>query len=193
MNSNKDEPGFTLINTNARSLCPKINSLLDCFEEMNVDVAVVTETWLSDGESLQDDISDLSHGAGLGMICKNRPVNNRGFSHGGVAIMYQTGTSNFTRVDLPNPGDFEVIVGAGSLPGHSRKMVVVACYLPPGYDVPKGKRALDYITDVVLEIKRKYRDPYLVVTGDFNQWDIAGALEDYQDICLLYTSPSPRD
>ena len=40
----------------------------------------------------------FSHSAGLGMIYKNRPVNNRGFSHGRVAIMYQTGTCNFTRV-----------------------------------------------------------------------------------------------
>ena len=35
---------LNLINTNARSLCPKIDSLLDCFEELEVDLAVVTET-----------------------------------------------------------------------------------------------------------------------------------------------------
>ena len=31
--ANKDA-NFTIINTNARSLCPKINSLVDCFEEV---------------------------------------------------------------------------------------------------------------------------------------------------------------
>ena len=35
-----------IINTNARSLCPKIDSLVDCFEELNGTVGIVTETWL---------------------------------------------------------------------------------------------------------------------------------------------------
>ena len=50
---------MTLINTNARSLCPKINSLVTCFEELEAHVAVVTETWLTDGVGLQDDVADL--------------------------------------------------------------------------------------------------------------------------------------
>ena len=87
MNINKDEPSFTMINTNARSLCPKINSLIDCFEELGVTVGVVTETWLSDGEGLEDDVQDLAHGAGLDMLYRNRPTNDRGYSHGGVAIL----------------------------------------------------------------------------------------------------------
>ena len=140
MNINKDEPSFTMINTNARSLCPKINSLIDCFEELGVTVGVVTETWLSDGEGLEDDVQDLAHGAGLGMMYRNRPTNDRGYSHGGVAILYQTSACDFKKLDFPNPESFEVLVGVGSLPGHSRKIIFVACYLPPGYDVPRGKR-----------------------------------------------------
>ena len=31
-----------LINTNTRSLCPKMNSLIECFAELNVDIGVVT-------------------------------------------------------------------------------------------------------------------------------------------------------
>ena len=34
-----------LLNTNARSLSPKIHSLLDRFSEFELDVAVVTESW----------------------------------------------------------------------------------------------------------------------------------------------------
>ena len=48
---NEDEPGvnlekktsLTIINTNARSLCPKIESLIDLYEELEVDIGIVTE------------------------------------------------------------------------------------------------------------------------------------------------------
>ena len=49
---------INIINTNARSLCPKIESLIDCFEELEVTLGVVTETWLADGDSLDRDIQD---------------------------------------------------------------------------------------------------------------------------------------
>ena len=55
---------ITILNTNARSLCPKIESLIDCFDEMNGTIGVITETWLADGDTLQTDIEDLSNGAG---------------------------------------------------------------------------------------------------------------------------------
>ena len=75
--------------TNARSLCPKINSLVDCFGDMDLAVGVVTETWFSDGVELQEDIEHLSLGTGLRMLCKNRPKNDRGFSHGGVGLLFK--------------------------------------------------------------------------------------------------------
>ena len=181
--SNGDEKNvFKIVNTNARSLCPKINSLVDCFEEVGAHVGVVTETWLSDGQGIEDDVRDFVLGTGLGMLYRNRAANARGFSHGGVAVIYQSGSCSFVRLELPNVDDHEVLVALGTIPGHSRKMIVVACYIPPGLAVPAGKKCLDYITDTVLQLKRKYRDPYIVVSGDFNQWDIASALADYPDI-----------
>ena len=36
----------------------------------------------------------------------------------------------------------------------------------------------------------KYRDPYMVVTGNFNQSDIAGALEDYHNITEVQVGPT---
>ena len=58
---------FTIINTNARSICPKINSLLDTIEELDAAVAVVTETWLADGATLEEDRQDLLLGAGISL------------------------------------------------------------------------------------------------------------------------------
>ena len=61
------KPRLNIINTNARSLCPKINSLIDCYEELDVTLGVVTKTWLASGQSLDADIQDLADGAGLEM------------------------------------------------------------------------------------------------------------------------------
>lgn len=97
-----------IINTNARSLCPKIDSLVDCFEELNGTVGIVTETWLADGGLLD---RDLASGAGLGMIC----LNDRGVAHGGVAVVHNKSACSLARLDLPNPGGFEVLVTMSNL------------------------------------------------------------------------------
>ena len=194
-NDNDDSYGrtdenFIIINTNARSLCPKIDSLVDCFDELGAHVGVITETWIADGEGLEEDLEGLELGAGLGMICRNRPINSRGFSHGGVAVVYRSEACSFVRVNVPNPDEFEVVVALGTLPGHNRKLVTIGCYIPPGLTVPVGKKCLDYVTDVVLQTRRKYRDPYLVVAGDFNQWDINSALLEYPDITEADVGPT---
>ena len=69
-----------------------------------------------------------------------------------------------------------------NLRGSTRKLVVVAAYVPPNYPVPRARQCLEYIENLVIEIRRTYRDPYLVVAGDFNQWDIGDALAEFQDL-----------
>ena len=132
-----DGTKINIINTNARSLCPKIDSLIDCFNELDVTLGVVTETWLADGDGLDRDIQDLTRGAGLGMICLNRRPNDRGVAHGGVAVVHSTSACTLTKIDLPNPGGLEVLVTLSNLPGHARKLITVACYLPPNYTAQK--------------------------------------------------------
>ena len=93
-----DGTQINVINTNARSLCPKIESLIDCFNEMEVTLGVVTETWLADGESLDRDVADLAKGAGLGMVCLNRKPNGRGVVYGGVAVVHNTAACTVVRL-----------------------------------------------------------------------------------------------
>jgi hypothetical protein len=50
---------MTVINTNARSLYPKINSLIDNITELEADFCVVTETWFKDGANLDRNMVDL--------------------------------------------------------------------------------------------------------------------------------------
>ena len=212
------EPNLTIINTNARSLCPKIDSLLDCMQEMEAKIAVVMETWMRGGEGLEGRKEDLELGAGVGMICRNRRIADNGVAYGGVAVVWRTGSCSMKEVGIGH-SDHEVLVVAGKIKGSSRRMVVIACYLPPNIGVVRAGECLEFIYDCVLEVKRKFSDPFIAVAGDFNQWKISDALADYNDIkeaqvgntrgsrsidkifvnfsrsivCLLYTSPSPRD
>ena len=59
---------FLIINTNARSLCPKINSFIDCYNELDAKLAIVTETWFGNSRQLDTDLEDLLHGTGIATV-----------------------------------------------------------------------------------------------------------------------------
>ena len=66
--------------------------------------------------------------------------------------------------------------------GHRRKLVVLAAYLPPNYTRNKTQATMDYIADIIVDIKRKYKDPFILLTGDFNQWNVDQCLQDFADM-----------
>ena len=133
---------------------------------------------------------DLSLGSGLGLLALNRKPLSNGVSYGGVAVVWRESTSKLSRIFLKNPHSYEVMVTAASLNGHSRKLVLVACYLPPGYDKERGRGAVDYIESVLIELKRRYQDPYVIVGGDFNQWKIGGAMDNFVDMKEIDVGPT---
>ena len=85
-------------------------------------------------------------------------------------------------IDYPNPDSFEVLAAVASLHGHARKIVVVAVYIPPGYRVGRARACMAHISDLIMEAKRRYREPSIFVCGDFNQWGIADSLADFVDL-----------
>ena len=154
----KNKIDFTFINTNARSLCPKMSSLIDCFGDLSASIGVITETWLTDGESLQEDIDDLVLGTGLQMICRNRDPNERGFSHGGLAIVFRDAVVNLRQVSLRNPEKLEALMATGKVKGCPRGMAVVGCYAPPNYSTARARMAMDLAAGAVAEAKRTLED-----------------------------------
>ena len=72
-------------------------------DKMNAAFGVVTETWFRDSEELKNDLIDLKGRAGLSMITLNRSPNAQGFSHGGVAIIYNENKCTMNRIPLSNP------------------------------------------------------------------------------------------
>ena len=158
--------------------------------ETEAHIAIVTESWLKDGIDLENLREELREASGTGLLCKNRPTNDIGVAYGGVSILWREGNVSFKEIPLKNPGSYEVLAAAGTIPGQRRKLVVVGCYIPPNYVKTRGEATLTFIVDTVIELKRKYHDPQLIVAGDFNQWEIGQALEDFADIKEVDIGPT---
>ena len=190
MKEKKEYIDFTFINTNARSVCPKINSLIDNIEELDTALTVATETWLADGRTLEEDKQDLLLGAGLSLICRNRKPDHRGVAYGGVGLFFKEDLCSFKQLKLNNLGDFEVLPAVGSVQSLTRKVAVLACYVPPTYTVSRAGDCLNYIEELVIELKRRLKDPIIIVTRDFNQWGIDNALVEFWDIKETAAGPT---
>ena len=157
--------------------------MIDCIKETDTQLAVVTETWLRPGDKLEKEVEDLALGSGLGTICKNRKAAANGVCYGGVTIIWRLhDVRNLKEVKFPNPENHEILVAACSLPGQRRKVVTVACYLPPNEQKSRSIKALEHIAVIVVEMKRRYQDPYIIVAGDFNQWRIDDYLANFADV-----------
>ena len=63
-----------------------------------------------------------------------------------------------------------------------RRFVVIACYLPPSMDRQRAADCMQFISDMVHVAKRSFDSPHVVVSGDFNQFDMSVALQEHQDI-----------
>ena len=101
----------------------------------------------------------------------------------------------FKKIDvgIENPEQFEVLPVIGNLRGTARKVVVLAIYVPPNYNVPKANCCLDYVENVLVSVRNKYRDPLIIVAGDFNQWPIQHALENFVDLREVDVGPTRGD
>lgn len=100
--------------TNARSLAPKIKSLQTQFEEHKLDFAMITESWLKDGEILDKYVIDLEYGTNLKIIYKNRPRRTTGARRvgGEVSIVFNKSTCNFRERKIGG-NKFEIVAATG--------------------------------------------------------------------------------
>ena len=66
------EHGARLLLTNARSLKPKIDSMVDAFQSLKLDFSCITETWFRGGRDLTANIEDLEGATGIKILHKSR-------------------------------------------------------------------------------------------------------------------------
>ena len=174
---------LSFINTNARSLGPKVESLFDCIHEKAVDIAFVTETWYQSNRDTNEDLDQYAARFSLGVIHRNRDgVAANGRQYGGVAMFYRLATSSFKEFDLINPEGHELLATVGTVKGVKGKIFCLTAYAPPNLTLLKARQFHDYISDVLDEAKRKYADCSLILAGDFNHWPVEEAVEEHVEI-----------
>lgn len=111
-------PTLSLFNANARSLGPKIASLVVAFEELGLNAAIVSETWMQEDSEMSEISMELSAGHGLKMILRNRvQTASNGRKYGGVAIITDTNKASFKEFLLHNPAEFEVLAATAKIKG----------------------------------------------------------------------------
>ena len=136
MNNNKNmkrcRHSLSFLNANARSLGPKILSLADCFNEMMLDFATVTETWFQSEEKLEEIRLELLEASAIDLISRQRDtIANNGRKYGGVALLFKKNICSFKAFPLGNPENYEILAAVGSVTGVKGKVFVVSCYAPP--------------------------------------------------------------
>ena len=184
---------FKLLLTNARSLSPKIESLHTCFEAHQLDMALVTESWLKDGEVLDRDVLDLEWGTDLKIIYKNRPKNAAGRRKvgGGVSIIYSKSRCNLRERRVVG-NKFELVLAVGRVGRLPRQVAVFCIYLEPRMKVAELAELCGLISREILSLKSN-GDPMIFIGGDLNRKCLDDAIQDFPDLTQQNFDPTRGD
>ena len=186
----KDQFGIRFLLTNARSLKPKIDSLVDAFTSLDLHFASVTETWYKGGSRMNDDIVELEGRSGIRVLHRSRDGRSAR-AGGGVALAFNTGSCNFKRRQLKHIGkEFEVLCAVGKVGKVERTIVIFVVYIPPTMRTPELERMKELLAVELIAIKTAYNNPIVVVNGDMNHRDLGGAIQEVEDLQLVETGPT---
>ena len=181
---------FSVIN--ARSLAPKISSLIENFSEYDWSFAVVSETWFVEGPKFEETIRELSLGHGLDAICQNRNPKQGLNTGGGVAILWRKSKIRL-KVFTVRKNGCEVVTAKGKIADCNRSIYIIGIYIPPATRRASLDKYRDTLRGIIEKIKIDDREPLIVLAGDFNKYDIAPALEDFLDFRCMDTPPTRGD
>ena len=177
---NKNETLY-FASTNARSLPPKITSMIECFRELDLAFFAITETWLKNDESTKLSLEELNQNEKIRLLTRNR-----GSRGGGVAVAYDTTRANFSVVKLPR-NRFEMMCCAGRVEKIPGQVVVFTVYLPPKMSAGVLGEFCDFLSDSIELVKERFDETTIIVTGDFNRKDISKAIQDFPEIEMIGT------
>ncbi|ELU01539.1 hypothetical protein CAPTEDRAFT_207616, partial [Capitella teleta] len=156
-NSRQDR-GTRMCLVNAQSVCNKALQLHDLVLDNDLDLCVITETWLK-GDARDNTIVAELTPPGFKLV--HRPRQGRG---GGVAIIHSEALK-VTNSSMPSFRSFEIIE---SLFDTSPPLRLAAIYRPPPSIRNQSTFELflsefgDYLEDIIMKPGR------LIITGDFN-------------------------
>ena len=168
--------------TNARSLAPKMRSLIDYIEELDTAVTIITESWLKPGRQLQEDIEDLH----LSLLHCSRKSNRGRNAGGGVTLVYNKSKIELTEYKVKKAKS-EMVCAIGKMPNLMRKLLIIGIYISPRVRSRQYHFMLKAVSDAILNAKSKLENPIVIVTGDLNHTNIEESIEEFPDIRRLAT------
>ena len=151
MTNKRTEINF--ITTNARSLSPKINSLVDCFSDLDISFAIITESWLKHNKEMKEGYYDLELGEGMKIIHRSRRSNRGRNAGGGVAIVYDKDRIKLKEFKFRH-GKSEIVCATGKLPGNPRPIAVIGVYISTRNTRKQDNEALECISNLILKLKK---------------------------------------
>ena len=134
--------------------------MIDYLLDNKVDIAVLTETWLSDNDEIWLKASDLNQ-HGYRTLHQNRPK----CQGGGLAIICKSHLQ-VKQLDCGSKSSFEYLVCRIS--GKSVAVTIVAIYHPPYSATNNSTNAklIDEFTEYLVDSIMTYNN--IVILGDFN-------------------------
>ena len=150
---------YHILLTNAHSLSPKSESLQNYFEAHDLYVAIVSESWLKDGKTLNKDVIDLEYGSDLKKIYRNRPAKAVGARQvsGGASIIYSKPKCSVKERNIVC-NNFELVAAVrkiGKVKGHP---------VEPRVKVAEMRRLNNLLALDILKLKSK-GDPLIFIGG----------------------------
>ena len=190
INHDNDHNCARLLLTNARSLLPKEDALVDAFQSLELHFAGIVETWFKGGKALRERLDDLEDSKGIKIIHKSRDGRKKA-AGGGVAFAFNKSTCNFKGRNLAHASrDQEIVCAVGKVGKLQRLVVVFVVYVPPSINNAGIDSLRDTLSNEIASVKASIKDPVVIVCGDFNRRDISSELATVGDLLPLEAGPT---
>ena len=115
---------------NVRSLAPKIYSLIEHFNDLDLAFTIVSETWFIDGPVYTDAVNELDFGHNIKSICVNRKEKRGRNTGGGIAILFKPNKINLVPFPIRRSG-CEIVAAKGKIPQVHHPFYIIGLYIPP--------------------------------------------------------------
>ena len=172
---------------NARSLAPKITSLIDSMSNLRCDFAMITETWFKGGAALNAELSDIEQATGVKLLCRHRQAGRKS-TGGGVALAFNVGRCNLKKKSVKSK--HEILCVTGKIAKILRPFAIFTVYIPPDIKVADLTSLCEDLATAISGVMSSLKDPVLIVGGDLNRRDISPAFETVDNMVLVQSGPT---
>ena len=174
---------FNIAVTNARSVHAKIPSVIENFNNLDLDIMTISETWINN-RGVAKKIEDSLMESQLKIIRKDR-----GSRGGGVGVVFNSNVFHMKSA-FPFPKDIEAVCAVGRHILSNEKFVVVSAYIPPKTDAAGLLRFKVIMREKLEQIKASCGEYKFLLGADVNRRDISDVFESFPNIKQIQLGPS---